>query len=189
VDLRAWILGDLRSLHDRLAGGVLDLLPASRRTERVDGGGVAPAYILWHLARHHDVAVNGVLRGADEVVHAWADRVGVADDLWRGLAEGEDQDLVSHIDADAVGHYALAVIEATGTWVEESTALPELDAVPYSAIALQRLGTPEDRFGWLYSMWDGRPGAFFLSWEAIGHGVTHTGELVSIRNRMGLSPF
>jgi hypothetical protein len=161
VDLRAWILGDLRSLRDRLTGGVLDRVPASRRTERVDGGGVAPAYILWHLARHHDVAVNGVLRGADEVVHDWTGRVGIDGDLWRGLAEGEDEDLVSRIDADAVGQYTLAVIEATAAWME-SPALPELDAVPDSAAALRRLGTPEDRFEWLYAMWDGKPGAFFL---------------------------
>jgi hypothetical protein len=189
VDLRAWILGDLRSLRDRLAGGVLDKVPAPRRTERVDGGGVAPAYILWHLARHHDVAVNGVLRGSDEVVHAWTGRVGVDGDLWRGLAEGEDHDLVSRLDPDAVGQYALAVIDATAAWVDQAATLPELDAVPDSAAALRRLGTPEDRFEWLYAMWDGKPGAFFLGWEAVGHGVTHLGELVSIRNRMGLSPF
>jgi hypothetical protein len=189
VDLRAWILGDLRSLRDRLAGGVLDLVPPSRWTERVDGGGVAPAYVVWHLARHHDVAVNGVIRGADEVVHAWTDRLGVAADLWRGLAEGEDQDLVTSLDPEAVGRYALAVIEATAGWVDQTASLPDLDAVPDSGGALRRLGTPEERYGWLYAMWDGKPGAFFLGWEAIGHGVTHLGELVSIRNRMGLSPF
>lgn len=189
MDLRTWILADLRSLHDRLAGGVLGHIPASRRAERVDGGGVPPTYILWHLARHHDVAVNGVLRRSDEVVERWTGRIGVIDELWRGLAEGEDQDLVSRIDPDAVGQYALAVIDATATWVDESPAPAGLDAVPDSAAALRRLGTPEDRFDWLYRMWDGKPAAFFLSWEAIGHGVTHTGELVSIRNRMGLSPF
>ena len=38
-------------------------------------------------------------------------------------------------------------------------------------------------------MWDGKPAAWFLQWSAVGHGINHLGELVSIRNRMGLSPF
>ena len=48
---------------------------------------------------------------------------------------------------------------------------------------------PRDRFDWLYAMWEGKPAAFFVSWEAIGHGVSHLGELIATRNRMGLSPF
>ncbi len=36
--------------------------------EQVDGGGVAPVYVAWHTARHQDLAVNGVLRGVDEVL-------------------------------------------------------------------------------------------------------------------------
>ncbi len=54
---------------------------------------------------------------------------------------------------------------------------------------LRELGVPEDRFDWLYGMWRGKPASFFLSWQAVGHGYNHLGELVSIRNRMGLSPF
>ena len=112
MELRDWIVSDLvSSLRGKLAGGSgLGLIPAERLRERVDGGGIAPVYVLWHLARHQDVAVNGVLRGVDAVVDGWVDRLGISEDLWRGLAEGEDADLVDVLDPDAVGAYTLAVV-------------------------------------------------------------------------------
>ena len=189
MDLRDWIIGDLRSLRAKLDGGVLGLIPPERRRERVDGGGIAPVYVLWHLARHQDVAVNGVLRGgADAVVDGWTERLGVTEDLWRGLAEGEDADLVDVLDPDAVGAYTLAVCDSTAGWIDQH-GLPSMDERPDTTAALQAVGAPEDRFDWLYSMWDGKPVAWFLQWSAVGHGINHLGELVSIRNRMGLSPF
>lgn len=189
MELRTWIVGDVVSLRQRLAGGVLAYIPMDRRAERVDGGGIAPTYVLWHLARHHDVAVNRVLRGVDEVVGDWTDRLGVSTDLWRGLAEGEDAELVDLLDPEAVEGYVLAVLDGTRSWLDDAD-LAILDP-PMVEIdeALADLGTPEDRMGWLYDMWRGKPASFFLSWEAVGHGVNHLGELTAIRNRMGLSPF
>lgn len=188
MDLRNWIIADLKSLGAKLNGGVLALIPPERRRERADGGGIAPLYVLWHLARHHDVAVNGVLRGRGAVVDGWTGSLGIQHDLWRGLAEGEDADLVEVLDPEAVGAYVLAVVDSTAGWLDES-GLPPMDHRPDTAAALAAIGTPEDRFDWLYSMWDGKPSAWFLQWSAVGHGFNHLGELVSIRNRLGLSPF
>ena len=189
MELRDWIVTDLTTLRARLDGGVLKLMPPSRRRERADDGGIAPVYVMWHLARHQDVAVNGVLRGhAGGVVDDWTDRLGVSDDLWRGLAEGEDADLVDILDPDAVGAYALAVCDETTSWLA-TDGLPSMDARPDTGAALASIGTPEDRFDWLYSMWDAKPAAWFLQWSAVGHGYNHLGELISIRNRLGLSPF
>ena len=64
-----------------------------------------------------------------------------------------------------------------------------LGSVPDSTAALRSIGTPEDRFDWQYGMWRDKPAQFFLMWEAVAHGYNHLGELTSIRNRMGLSPF
>ena len=188
MDLRDWIIGDLKSLRAKLDGGVLGLIPPERRRERADGGGIAPVYVLWHLARHHDVAVNGVLRGTGAVVEAWTGRLGIDDDLWRGLAEGEDAELVDILEPEAVGAYALDVIEATAGWLDDR-GLPQMDQRPDTAAALEAIGTPPDRFDWLYYLWEGKPTAWFLQWSAVGHGFNHLGELVSIRNRLGLSPF
>lgn len=187
-DLRTWIADDLVSTRDKLANGVLELIPPELRAGQVDGGGIPPVYVLWHLARHHDVATNSVLRGRDQIVHEFTDTVGVDDRLWRGLAEGADLDLVDRLDPERVGAYALACLDETIQWVH-GVGLDDLDERPAATAALQKMGTPEDEFDWLYRMWDGKPRRWFLSWSAIGHVVTHTGELVSLRNRLGLSPF
>jgi hypothetical protein len=188
MNLRGWICGDLESLRNRLSNGIFAVIPPDRMAEQVDDGGVAAVYVAWHTARHHDLAVNGVLRETDELIAEWAPRVGLEGDTWRGLSEAEDLDLVSQLDPEAVAAYLLAVIDHTRTWAAEAD-LSVLDTVPDSSAALERIGTPTDRFDWLYSMWAGQPAPFFLSWEAVGHGYSHLGELTSIRNRMGLSPF
>ena len=83
MELREWIAADLGSLWMRLSNGVISLMPPERMAERVDGGGIAPVYVLWHAARHQDVAVNGVLRGTTPVLDQWADRVGIDGDKVR----------------------------------------------------------------------------------------------------------
>ncbi len=188
MDLGQWIVNDLRTLASRLEGGVLGLIPPERLRERADNGGIASIYVLWHLARHHDVAINGVIRNTAAVVENWTDRLGIGTDLWRGLAEAEDTDLVDILDPEAVGGYTLNVITSTANWLE-SNGIPDLVATPDTTAALQAINTPEDRFGWLYKMWEGQTTAWFLQWSAVGHGMNHLGELISIRNRLGLSPF
>jgi hypothetical protein len=50
-------------------------------------------------------------------------------------------------------------------------------------------GVTPEAVPWLHSMWTGKPNAWFLQWEAIGHRQGHLGEMVSVRSRLGLSPF
>jgi hypothetical protein len=38
-------------------------------------------------------------------------------------------------------------------------------------------------------MWKDKPVGWFAQWEAIGHRLNHLGEMVSVRSRLGLSPF
>lgn len=187
--LRHWILDELASARARLAGGVIDMIPTDDMTVFADDGGVPASYVLWHLARHHDVAVNAVLRERDQVVWDHTDDLGVADRLHRGLAEGADTDLVAVLDPAAVATYALATLDDTAEWIATEASLEDLDDVPDSTRALRALGTPEADFDWLYRMWSGKPRRWFLSWSAIGHVVTHTGELVATRNRLGHNPF
>lgn len=187
MDVREWIRADLQAVRDRLERGVVQVIPAARAHERV-AGGVAPVAVMWHTARHHDVAVHRIVRGAPEVLDDWAGRVGIAADTWRGLAEREDAELTASLDAEAVGAYLLDVFARSVAWLD-AEPLPALDARPDAAGALDALGTPRDRFDWLYAMWDAKPVEFFLRWEAVGHGYNHLGELVAIRDAMGLSPF
>ncbi|MDA3041356.1 MAG: hypothetical protein O3C27_17880 [Actinomycetota bacterium] len=192
MNLQQWIAADLTSLRQRL-GGFVNVVPPELWSQPVDHGGLPPLAIAWHLARHHDVAVNAVVRRTPEVLDDWASRVGITSDTWQGLSEAEDRDTTALLDPVSVGGYLLDVIDHTLAWVTTAAVttadLPDLDAVPDSAAALAQLGTPTDRFDWLYAMWAGKTNHFFLSWEAIGHGYNHLGELISLRNRLGLSPF
>lgn len=187
--LRTWVLDEMTSARGRLENGVIAAIPSTEMTVLADGGGVPAGYALWHLARHHDAAVNGVLRARDQVVTGHLAALGIDDRLYRGLAEGADTDLVHQLDPEAVATYALATLDATIEWIRADAPLDDLDDVPDSTGALAAMGTPEDDFAWLYAMWSGKPRRWFLSWSAIGHVVTHTGELVGIRNRLGHSPF
>lgn len=196
--LAGWVAQDLEDARARLRRGILDLVPAERLAETVDGGGIPPLYVLWHLARHHDVAVNSVLRGRPQFALDRAAALGLAgagptDGWWRGLSEGSDHELIALLDPAAVVAYADDLLADTVSWLGGadawSGALADLTVDAGATTALEAMGTPTDDFDWLYGMWDGKPKRWFLSWEAVAHVVTHTGELTSLRNRMGLSPF
>ena len=189
MELRDWILDDLELVHTRISKQVLGIVPSERWHEQVDGGGSTIVTVLWHLSRHIDVGFNAVLLGGDEILGEWASRLSDRDvSGGPGLAEAGDTDVVDTLDPEAVAGYWDALMTGVRAWAPEAD-LSALDTVPDSAAGLARVGVPEDGYPWLYKMWSGQKGAFYLRWETIGHGITHLGEMVSIRNRMGLSPF
>jgi hypothetical protein len=172
----------------RVTNQVLARVPLERRDERPCAGSSSISWLLWHALRHQDVAVNAVARGVDEVLHrdGWAARVGAAAFAGgTGLAEADDRAAAACLDAAALDAYAVAVGAETAAWLETLTGA-ELDRVPDAAAGLGRAGVPDEAYPWLYRMWDGKPVAFFVSWEAIGHGYNHLGEMVHLRNEMGL---
>jgi hypothetical protein len=188
MELRAWVATDLDNLRTRLERSILSVIPAERLHETVDGGGNSAVSVMWHVARHHDLSINAVLRGAPEVLDRFGSAVGITTDTWRGLSEAEDAALASQLDGTAVAEYLLATIDETVRWWP-SADVAGLETIPDTDAVLSSIGTPTDRFDWLYGMWSGKPASWFIQWQAVGHGVTHLGELTDLRNRMGLSPF
>ena len=77
---------------------------------------------------------------------------------------------------------------ATARWLDTITS-DRLLSIPASAEGLARAGVEESAAPWLFRMWSDRPASWFVQWEAIGHRINHVGEMVSVRNRLGLSPF
>jgi len=187
VTLRDWIGSDLDRLSTRVHDGVFGLVPAERWAEHADGGGSSLAFLVWHVARHHDLAVNAVVRGAPQVVERF-DALARLGEPTLGLAEQEPAHLADRLDPPQLVAYFDAVGTATRRWLAEAD-LAVLTDVPDATGALGRAGVPEKELGWLHRMWADQPASYFVQWEAIGHGVNHLGEMVSIRNRMGLSPF
>ena len=123
------------------------------------------------------------------VLREWRGALGLGDlDPAVGLAEAEPAELTAALELEPLGAYLRTVHEST------VVHLATLDTATLAATAdgpagLAAAGVDDAAVPWLYRMWDGKPAAWFLQWEAIGHRVNHLGEMVSVRNRLGLSPF
>jgi hypothetical protein len=189
MDLVTWMTDELDDMRWRLQSSVLAAIPVDRHKERVDGGGSTVTSLLWHLARHQDIAVNVVTFADEQVLDQPVGRCNASDLApSAGLAEAESQALTETLDSEGVIAYYDAVCANTVSRLAAMSS-NDLDLVPDATGALTSLGIADEEVPWLYRMWDNKPSSFHIRWEAISHGVTHTGEMVSMRNRMGLSPF
>ncbi len=186
MELRDWILGEHASARARFERSIVDVVPTERWRDPAGAGGSSIAYLLFHVTYHADLAIGAVLAGSEPCLPGWRKRLGV--DGFAppaGLGETEDAGLSAALDLDALQGYAKAVHDATAAWIEAS----DLDAAVDAPGALERSGVTSADVPWLHAMWSGQPAPFFLQWEAIGHRVNHIGEMVTVRNRLGLSPF
>jgi hypothetical protein len=190
MDVITWIRDDLVALQARLDQGVIRHVPADRWRHQVDGGGSTLHHLLLHLTRHHDLAVQTAITDRPPLFLEHQHALGLQHlPVTVGLAEAEDRDATAIIDHDALLAYAEATVANTLAWVGHTGSLA-LDTVPPTSHRLTTLAHVDvDRFDWLHRMWADRPVAWLVQWPVIGHGNAHIGEMVSIRNRMGLSPF
>jgi hypothetical protein len=186
MELRDWIIGEHDSVRTRFDRSISAIVPPDRWRDPAGAGGSSISYLLFHATYHADLAIGPVLAGEPPRIDAWRERLGL-DRIGSsvGLGETEHPAVSSVVDVDALVAYADAVHDATTTWVERG----DLDAAVDGPAALETSGVTADDVPWLHSMWSGQPAMFFLQWEAIGHRINHVGEMVSVRNRLGLSPF
>ncbi|MES1170929.1 MAG: hypothetical protein ABUL56_01050 [Actinomycetota bacterium] len=190
MDLHEWMVSDLASVRSKLFDSVIRLVPVARWHEQADGGGSTIAGLLLHVARHQDLAVNAVVRNHSPLFaeHAAALGLGGAQ-AGVALPEKEDPAVTSRVDDDALLAYVTAVFDGTAQWLGDLGTLA-LDIEPHTDYRLtNKAGLTEAEFPWLYNMWNGKTLAWFVQWPVIGHAHAHVGEAISIRNRMGLSPF
>lgn len=189
MDLMRWIRDEHASVRTRFERSVGSIVPIERWRDPLGPGGSSLAWLMFHAAYHEDLAINGVLRGGRPLIDGRRAALGIAGaEPHVGLGETEAADVTATLDLDALGEYFDDVPVATETWMLELTA-DQLDERPDAAGALDRAGVSDAAAPWLYRLWSGQPTAFFVQWEAIGHRINHVGEMVALRNRMGLSPF
>ena len=189
MDLTAWITAEHDAVLGRFEQSVVDAVPLERWKDPAGTGGSSLAWLAFHTAYHEDLAVNAVLGSAPTVLAAAREDLGLAGcDPARGLGETEDPAVSAALDLDALVAYVRDV-HAAGAARLAGLDGSSLAAVPDSAAALGAAGVEEVAVPWLYRMWADKPGSFFVQWEAIGHRINHVGEMVSVRNRLGLSPF
>ena len=189
VDVRAWVIDEHDAVLERFDRAIGAVVPRASWLDPAGEGGSSIAFLLFHTAYHEDLAVNGVLAAADPVLAERRGALGLDNFApSAGLGEAEDRTLTGAIDLDALDSYVRAVHDRTTAWLT-TTPLDALADVPDSAAGLARTGVTEAAVPWLHAMWRDRPVSWFVQWEAVGHRVNHVGEMVSVRNRLGLSPF
>jgi hypothetical protein len=190
MDLHQWMLSDLAGVRAKLLGSVLDLIPRDRWLERVDGGGSTVTHLLLHIARHQDLAVTTVIRNHDALYLSHREALGLSNaPAGAGLSESEQLEISRAIDGDALLTYVHAVFDATRAWLEPLGSLV-LDSTPDAGHRLtHHAGLDQAALPWLYGMWSDKPIWWLVQWPVLGHGNAHVGEGISVRNRMGLSPF
>ncbi len=120
----------------------------------------------------------------------WRDALGLGGlDPAVGLAEAEPVELTAALDLEPLGAYLRAVHDVDRRAASPRSTRPRWRRPPTAPAGSPRPASTEAAVPWLYRMWADKPAAWFVQWEAIGHRVNHLGEMVSVRNRLGLSPF
>lgn len=189
MDLRTWIADEHASVLTRYEQGVVDLVPVELWKDAVGRGGSSIAYLAFHTTYHADLAVNAVLREQPTVLSTARTELGLAAiSAADGLGEAEVPELTAALDVAALQQYVREVHAANQAWLDtlDGSLFERADAGGSAGLA--GADVPHAEVPWLYAMWDAKPAAFFVQWEAIGHRLNHVGEMVSVRNRLGLSP-
>jgi hypothetical protein len=190
VDVHAWIGHDLENAREKLIHSVLRVVPKQRWVEQVDDGGSSIAHLLLHIARHHDLAVTTAIRNHTPLFVEHRTALGLdGTPSSAALPELEDASLTTLLRLDPLLSYVDAVFAATRSWLDDVGTMA-LDTVPDTSRRLtDKASLSVEEVGWLHRMWSDKPVWWLVQWPVIGHGHAHVGEAISIRNRMGLSPF
>lgn len=190
MDVHSWIQNDLASVRSKLTDSVLSVVPVQRWVEQADDGGSSIVHLALHLARHQDLAINTAIRNHPPLY--FTHRAALAlDDAppFAGMTERENRDITTRVPADALVAYVDEVFATTAAWLDDVGTMA-LDTIPDTSRRLDhQAALSVDDVDWLHRMWSDKPVWWLVQWPVIGHGHAHVGEAISVRNRMGLSPF
>ncbi len=145
------------------------------------------AWLIWHMARSEDMAVNGVLRQEPQVLDGdrWGERLGIdARHIGTGDTSEDLQRFNRSVSVETLRAYRVAVGHATREWVMQL----DFDALS-ETVAGGSIGSSASAFGeqasWVEDFWEGRTQGWFLSWLAAGHHYYHLGEAEVIARQLG----
>lgn len=138
------------------------------------------AWIIWHIARFEDVAVNVMVAGLAQVFEedGWADRLGVPRvDAGTEMTPADVEDFSRTVEIPAIREYRTAV--GTRTRRFAATLGPDdFDGLP-PAGRLERVraeGVFIPTAEWVLKIWEGKSAGWFLAWLASGHSYMHLGQ-------------
>ncbi len=142
------------------------------------------AWLVWHMTRCEDVAVNVAIADQSQVLEdGWTTKLGVErDDIGTGMTPPEVAALSEQIDLDALLSYRHAVgrqTRAVIAGIDEADLEARVDADRY-----RRAGVLGEHAGWVAGFWKPWRGIDFL-YLATGHCHHHWGEAVTVRSLGG----
>jgi hypothetical protein len=145
------------------------------------------AWLLWHMARCEDVAVNTMLRNTPEVLDTggWLGQLGISSRHIGTGARSEEVDQISRtIELDALRTYRAAVGRTTRAWATmlDTDELSSTISASDVERAIER-GAFGSQAAWVGDHWAGRgwQRGEFLFWLAIEHNWLHIGHIWVIR--------
>jgi DinB superfamily len=162
------------SLADRVFGSLTD----QQMRVRPGQGLNSLVWLLWHMARVEDVAVNLVVTPGRQVLDdGWADRIGVRRaDVGTGMTDAEVSEFTARAEPAAVSAYR----DAVGLRTRDVVAA--LGPAGWAAI----LGAGDAARGPAgFGTFVGQPRALELGHSAITHNAMHLGEAVTMRGLAG----
>lgn len=154
----------------------------------VEQGQNSIAWLLWHIARCEDAAINVVIDNGNQVLDdGWCNKLQIQrQDIGTGMTVAEVMDLSAGIDIDALLGYRLAVARRTNEVVERLDDR-RLEDAAMTDLEVQRLHDLElfgSNAAWLAEFWQDKPILWFL-WLATGHCYAHLGEGLTVRSLAG----
>jgi hypothetical protein len=195
MELLTFFLAQHASVHARDVSGrafpgqrVFDEPSEDQMRVRPGPGLNSLVWILWHMARTEDVAVNVVVGGRDQVLDdEWMRRMNVP---WRiigtGMNDHEVAELTIRADVAAVRAYRTAVGVRTRDVVAALRPRAWDEIVGDEDITRAgRIGAFRDWVEGRGYPWRGWTRAEQLASSAIRHNAAHTGEAVTVRGLAG----
>jgi DinB family protein len=197
VDLVTFFLRQHAATHARDVSG--DVFPGQRIfAELTDdqirvrpGSGLnSLVWLLWHMARTEDTAVNPVVAARDQVLDdAWMRRMNVP---WRITGTGMNDDEVAEMTARADVASVRAYRSAVGRRTREVVAALRPDAweETIGAEDIKRAGAAGAFRDWIEGApypWLGWTRGDQLASSALRHNAAHLGEAVTIRGLAGFA--
>ncbi|MBA3416614.1 MAG: DinB family protein [Chloroflexia bacterium] len=174
------------AVHAGFVDDILDRLSDEQARAQPHGLN-SVAWLLWHVARVEDVAVNRFVADRPQVLltGGWNGRLGIdRADVGAGMTSAEVDDLSRRIDLTALRDYWAAVARATGE-VANGLGPADLDAVVDPAhirrvVRDERVLVPAG--GWVGDSWaSSRSCGWFLLQTALLHPYGHLFDGMTVR--------
>lgn len=177
--------------HRRMASSIERLtegLSEAQIRERVNPVVNPLAWLLWHIARAEDSAINLLIADRPEVLDDdWCTRLNLARrDAGTGMTMDEVVDLSTRVNLEALAEYGSAVAERTAS-VVASLRPPDLHEVvsPHRVRHAVEQLVAEAKRAPLEDLWQGTPKGHFLVWLPLTHNYEHIGQAELIRSLLG----